>query len=987
MKKRILSLLLTVLMIISLFSAFSINASAAGTISITSLPVVLFGGGGEYNIVWRTNAKSIGYVTYRFGGKSYTVYDEKNGVVRSDDDTHTVKVPQEHLDAAGSYEVYSIAADSRTDYNIKLSASTSVSSKFTGYHNQKEIKFAFFSDTHLEPHNKKTMTACKDALDNYMQGADVIVLNGDIPNNMPTEAYFDLILEIARTLSDGSIPVLYAKGNHECRGYFAQKLYKYLVFNTNEFYCRWDYGPVSGITIDIGEDKEDEHEEYYGVDDMDHYFEEQYKWLENMGGYTEGSQYHISIGHSPWFIDRYMQSEYAQQMQQYETDLLVCGHTHSSKFDPNGPKMKDGVVTGIPTLHDGGHNDNTTMRTTLVTMSNGNYHYKGFTETGGTLLEGDIATNRKGSSVPASVSEAPEASVSEPETEEYVAENTENEKEPVIPTAAGVSTLSLKGAGDTVSITAKPVVFDCGDYYCVVWQTTAGQECAGYVEIPGVDKDYMDSFAGKLRTETTHSVKIPKDVLDGKNFTVKNRVVTNYAMYGKVSNPPTSYGPYVSGTQIKFLGNSEKKQKSYNILVLSDIADKGIDANKVKSSFSGNPTLIVTLGNMVKAFNTETDFGEYLKYMNIVSNDGAIPVLFLRGENETKGTFAANIARYIRNTTSEAVIGKFYTNAMIGDVTFAGLDTATDSADSAAKYNQYASFDKIRAEQVSWMQNTISKTFKETFNLVFAHGDGLDNYLGVNFTKGFSNLGTNLVVTGGAGKDPSYSGGNSSYATATCGSAVGLMLTCKNNEIVVKTIGEGGKELGTVDVTKAVAPGKPDDDDNNKPDDNNPGGTTTKPDDNNNGGTTTKPNNNGGSTNNNKPNGGGTTSRPNGGNGNTNSGDGTTTYEPGDFDGIDGDMYIRTVPDGWYNDYLSSGFAYEVITTVSANGTAVTEGVFIEIVSNLAGINLTLYSDSTNAEKAASWAEEYGVYSGYIGGDNALTDSVIKNVLDGLFAA
>ena len=85
-------------------------------------------------------------------------------------------------------------------------------------------------------------------------------------------------------------------------------------------------------------------------------------------------------------------------MQQYETDLLVCGHSHSSKFDPNGPKMKDGVVTGIPTLHDGGHNDNTTMRTTLVTMSNGNYHYKGFTETGGTLLEGDIATNRKGGS-------------------------------------------------------------------------------------------------------------------------------------------------------------------------------------------------------------------------------------------------------------------------------------------------------------------------------------------------------------------------------------------------------------------------------------------------------------------------------------------------------------------------------------------------------------------------------------------------------------
>lgn len=987
MKKRILSLLLTVLMIISLFSAFSINASAAGSITITSLPVVLFGGGGEYNIVWRTSAKSIGYVTYRFGGKSYTVYDEKNGVVRSDDDTHTVRVPQEHLDAAGAYEVYSIAVDSRTDYNINLSVSTSVSSSFTGYHNQKEIKFAIFSDTHLEPKNKKTMQGCKDALDNYMHGADVIVLNGDIPNNMPTEDYFDLILETARTLSGGSLPVLYAKGNHECRGYFAQKLYKYLVFNTNEFYCQWDYGPVSGITIDIGEDKEDDHEEYYGVDDMDHYFEEQYKWLENMGGYTEGSQYHLSISHSPTFIDRYLKEDYIQLMKQYETDFHICGHTHWSRFEANGRGN-----SGIPTLHDGGHDDNTTMRTTLLTISNGNYHYVGYSASGTTLLEGDVSANRKGSSASATVSEDTEASVNEEETEESVIENTtENAEEPVIPTAAGVSTLSLKGAGDSISITAKPVVFDCGDYYCVVWQTTEGQECAGYVEINGVEKSYMDSFAGKLRTETTHSVKIPKDVLDGKTFTVKNRLVTNYAMYGLKSNPPTSYGPYVSNTAIKFLGDSDKKLKSYNILVLSDIADKGIDANKVKSSFTGNPALIVSLGNMVKSFNTEADFGEYLKYMNTVSNGGAIPVLFLRGENETKGTFAANISRYIRNTTSDAVIGKFYTNAAMGEVAFAGLDTATDSADSTAKYNQYASFDNIRAEQVSWMQNTIGKTFKDKYNLVFAHGDGLDNYLGVNFTKGFTNLGTNLVVTGGAGKAPSYSGGTSSYATATCGTATGIMLTCKNDEIVVKTIGDDAAQLGTVDVTKAVASGNSGNSDSDDKDDDssidNSGDSGNSGNSGNNNNQNGNSNNGSSDKNNSTTNNGTTTGKPNSDNSYSGSGNGTTTYEPGEFDGIDGDMYIRVVPDGWYNDYLGSGFTYAVVTTVSANGTAVTEEVFIELISNLAGINLTLYSDSTNAEKAASWAEEYGVYSGYIGGDNALTDSVIKSVLDGLFAA
>ena len=60
--------------------------------------------------------------------------------------------------------------------------------------------------------------------------------------------------------------------------------------------------------------------------------------------------------------------------------------------------------------------------------------------------------------------------------------------------------MALKGAGDTTSITVKPVVFDSGYYYSVVWQTTAGNECAGYVEVSnGTAKySYMDSFCRQV---------------------------------------------------------------------------------------------------------------------------------------------------------------------------------------------------------------------------------------------------------------------------------------------------------------------------------------------------------------------------------------------------------------------------------------------------------------------------------------------------------
>ena len=78
MKKRILSLVLTVLMIVSMLTVISVPANAAA-IAFTIQPSVLIGGGNEYNIVWHNNNVSIGWVTYTYKGTQYTVYDEENG--------------------------------------------------------------------------------------------------------------------------------------------------------------------------------------------------------------------------------------------------------------------------------------------------------------------------------------------------------------------------------------------------------------------------------------------------------------------------------------------------------------------------------------------------------------------------------------------------------------------------------------------------------------------------------------------------------------------------------------------------------------------------------------------------------------------------------------------------------------------------------------------------------------------------------------------
>ena len=60
-------------------------------------------------------------------------------------------------------------------------------------------------------------------------------------------------------------------------------------------------------------------------------------------------------------------------------------------------------------------------------------------------------------------------------------------------------------------------------------------------------------------------------------------------MYGIVGNPKTSYGPYVNGGAVKFLGNSEAEAKKYNIAVFANMPVESNDANTVKKLIYRQP--------------------------------------------------------------------------------------------------------------------------------------------------------------------------------------------------------------------------------------------------------------------------------------------------------------------------------------------------------------------------------------------------------------
>ncbi len=805
MTKRIISIVLTIFMTALLVATFATTAFAA-TVSFEINPIVFLGGGDEYNIVWRTNVTSIGYVTYTVNGTTYTVYDEQNGVVRTDDNMHTVRIPQAHLDSAGSYTVVSKEVTSRSGYNINLGNSVQTTQNFIGYDGSGDVTFAAMSDTHFVLSTKsQTFSFAKNLMETTHADADVIILNGDISgDSLQEKASYDALFEFMYVVSsNGQKPVLFVVGNHEKRGFYSKELEKYLVYDTGEFYGRIDYGPASMIVLDSGEDKEDTvinygHDGTAGLVDFNHYFDEQIEWAKSMGGYRADAEYTFSVSHSVEpFCTLYRNADIRKPLKEYGTHFVIGGHTHGLTHRwqaPNyGTLPYPGLIVGLK--------DGTGFSSSSITCKDGSYTIKRYNKSGSICSCENCITYGNGEIItytPPQTTATTYTAEATQQTVQATQQTTQTQSTTQIATAYGLSTTAVKSASATISQITKPVVFDCGYYYSVVWQTTSGIKCGGYVEVAGDTSYWNGSHGGKLRTETTHSVRIPKSKLAGKTYTVKNRTIGNYNAYGFYNGADVEYGEWVSAQPITMAALPNDSSSKFTALAVANKTGGKTAATELLSKYSTTPNLLVMLGDMAPALDTEADFGKYILEYAAEVTGGKYPVVFCRGEGESKGAFAANVSRFIRVFTGDGAMAGFNTDYAYGsNYSFIALDTATKNKDSFSGYKRYAKFDTIRQKQTTWLEQ-ISGSINCNYNLVFANADNLSNCVGVNFAQNFKNVGTHLVVAAGSGSAKFTKGGHA-YSQANVGDALGLVLTCANNKIKVESINSSTTTLGEVD--------------------------------------------------------------------------------------------------------------------------------------------------------------------------------------------
>ncbi len=297
---------------------------------LKSSPAV-FAVGNNYQIM--VEVQSEAFMSVKIGNKTY--YDESNGIMNSLSPLHRVNVPMEALDNAKEYTICIRPLIERKPYFTETKELMEFNYKFSPIP-EKNIRAYHISDAHNQIDNP--VKAAKT-----FGNIDFLILNGDIIDHSGAPEKFANIYEICAAVTNGSIPVLFSRGNHDMRGNFAEKFANYTPSQNGNTYYTFRLGSIWGILLDCGEDKLDTHLEY-GYTVACHTFRErQTDYIRSVikNAQSEYEQEDIKtrliISHNPFTqqltapfdIEEDIYHEWASLLKEHiKPDLMICGHTH-----------------------------------------------------------------------------------------------------------------------------------------------------------------------------------------------------------------------------------------------------------------------------------------------------------------------------------------------------------------------------------------------------------------------------------------------------------------------------------------------------------------------------------------------------------------------------------------------------------------------------------------------------------------------------------
>lgn len=253
-----------------------------------------------------------------------------------------------------------------------------------------------------------------------------------------------------------------------------------------------------------------------------------------------------------------------------------------------------------------------------------------------------------------------------------------------------------------------PVVYAVEDTYQITFTTKAKGEA--WVIIDGVE--YNDTYAGYRKSEDTiHKITVPMEALDSaSSYTVYTR-----AMYLR--------GPYcaLQGSTISETYNWRGVDPSDGIQYYA-FSDNHLttDATADAASYWGEKLdFLVSLGDTANWIDSENELSLLLHLASDITK-GEIPVIYARGNHETKGVVADEYHNYVSSKN-----GNFYFTFRLKNIWGIVLDVGEDHEDTHWEFSDMARFDTYRAQQLAFLDEAIANADSEY------NAEGVDYRIGL----------------------------------------------------------------------------------------------------------------------------------------------------------------------------------------------------------------------------------------------------------------
>lgn len=281
---------------------------------------------------------------------------------------------------------------------------------------------------------------------------------------------------------------------------------------------------------------------------------------------------------------------------------------------------------------------------------------------------------------------------------------------------AFVNLTLLWGVSFGVQITAGPYLQCPGDSsMTILWITD--KNCTSWVEYgPGqtLDRKATASHYGLVDAYQ----RIHKITLSGL------KPGTEYA-YRAVSKEIAVFEPYkitfgqTAASGVSTFTTLDPGKEAVSFVVLNDIHENNAILTGLMKIAQVRPFELVFLnGDILGHVEDEPQIIEHVLGPCTEMFAGRIPMVWIRGNHETRGKFARMLPDYVGLEE-----GRFYRSFDHGPVHFVVMDTGEDKPDDNSEYSGLADFDRYRSEQQAWLEKEVrSEAFRTAaFRIVLMH--------------------------------------------------------------------------------------------------------------------------------------------------------------------------------------------------------------------------------------------------------------------------